>query len=154
MRLSDESWIKVPLKLLRQHGLSKGAATVCCCIIDLCGREGLGRWMSVSCAEIAGATGYSTKTVKRSVLELERLELIEIRRTSGSASEYRLTGCVELCPSVFKQQEPAPAPRARAKRSSRRGSSSATATEAEYLTLVNRFPEDPLPGQLEFPKEG
>ena len=163
MRLSEESWVKLPLKLLKQQGMSKASAAVCCCIIDQCARAGLERWVQISTTEIAAATGYAGKTAKRAVLELERLGLIEIRRSSGSASEYRLTGCVELCPSVFKQPEQQPTPRATTRATTRTRKREKAAPQDDdmmeaYLSLVNRSLKDdddpPLPGQLEFPQGG
>ena len=149
MKLSDESWVKLPLKLLKQQGISKSAAAICCCIIDQCSQSGLEEWAQISTAELAAATDTAGKTAKRAVLELEALGLIEIKRSAGSASSYRLTGCVELCPAAFKHPEqPAkPAPRARKRRE---GYCESMTAPSEYAVLVNRFPDDPLPGQMEF----
>ena len=154
-RLSDESWVKLPLKLLKQQGISKSAAAICCCIIDQCSQSGLDAWTQISTAELAAATDTAGKTAKRAVLELEALGLIEIRRSAGSASSYRLTGCVELCPAAFKHATEQPAkPTTRARKSRAKCCESMTAL-SEYAQLANRFPdEDPLPGQLEFPQKG
>ena len=160
MRVSEESWIKLPLKLLKQQGMSKASAAICCCIIDQCARAGLECWVQISTAELAAVTGYAGKTAKRAVLELERLGLIEIRRSSGSASEYRLTGCVELCPAAFKQSEPTPRATTRPTPRARKREKAAPQDDMieAYLSLVNRsLPKDdepPLPGQLEFPQGG
>lgn len=138
MKLSEESWVKLPLKLLRQQGMSKASAAVCCLIIDQCVQadKTLRAWVPISTAEIARAAGYAQKTAKRAVLELEELGLIEIRRERGCASSYRLTGCVELCPAAFKEQQQRPA---------RPGKPAKALTEQEraelddYLSVVNRF---------------
>jgi hypothetical protein len=138
MKLSEESWVKLPLKLLRQQGMNKASAAVCCLIIDQCVQadKTLCAWVPISTAEIARAAGYAQKTAKRAVLELEELGLIEIRRERGCASSYRLTGCVELCPAAFKEQQQRPA---------RPGKPAKALTEQEraelddYLSVVNRF---------------
>lgn len=138
MSLSSNSWVKLPLSLLRQQGMSKASATVCCLIIDQCARadKTLRAWVPISTAELARAAGYAQKTAKRAVLELEELGLIEIKRERGCASSYRLTGCVELCPAAFKEQQQRPA---------RPGKPAKAITEQEraelddYLSVVNRF---------------
>lgn len=146
------AWVKMPVELLKRSGISQRAAVLLSIIIDKC-KKSATLSAPIGAAELVERSGMSRRTVCRALDELRALELIETDRT-GRASTYRLTpGCVELCPKAVKDDHPAerPAPRARAARSSRRGSSSATATEAEYLSLVNRFKEDePLPGQLEF----
>lgn len=145
------AWVKVPVELLKRSGISQKAAVLLSIIIDKC-KQSATLSAPISAAELVERSGMSRRTVCRALDELRALELIETDRT-GRASTYRLTpGCVELCPKAVKDDHPAaqPASRSRAPRSSRRGSSTATATEAEYMTLVNRFPDDPLPGQLEF----
>lgn len=137
MSLSSNSWVKLPLSLLRQQGMSKASATVCCLIIDQCARadKTLQAWVPISTAQLAQAAGYAHKTAKRAVLELEELGLIEIKRERGCASSYRLTGCVELCPAAFKEQQ----------RPVRPGKPAKALTEQEraelddYLSVVNRF---------------
>ena len=107
MKLSEESWVKLPLKLLRQQGMSKASAAICCIIIDRCAKEDktLQAWVPISASELAAAAGYTQKTAQRAVIELEALGLIEIKRERGRASSYRLTGCVELCPAAFKEPQ-------------------------------------------------
>ncbi len=134
MKPSLESWVKLPLKLLRQQGMSKASAAVCCIIIDQCAKadRSLQEWVSISTSEIAESTGYCQKTAKRAVLELEALGLIEIKRESGCASRYRLTGCVELCPAAFtaaKQQQP----------KQQRITEREREEMEQYLSLVNTF---------------
>ena len=155
-RLSEEAWVKVPLKLLRAEGLTKSDAAICCVIIDRCSKR-LEGWTEISTADMAADTGTATKTAKRAVTTLERLGLIEVQRTQGKQSAYRLTGCVELCPSAFRRTAPAAAPPAR--RSGSRAEAAPTEAEraraSKYEALVNRFKDDePLPGQLEFPRKG
>ena len=138
MKPSLESWVKLPLKLLRQQGMSKASAAVCCIIIDQCAKadRSLQEWVSISTSEIAESAGYTKRTAIRAVLELEALHLIEVKRESGCASRYRLTGCVELCPAAF--QPP--------KLSKSSKPSHITEREREemeeYLSLVNAFGGD------------
>lgn len=149
------AWVKVPVELLKRSGISQRAAVLLSVIIDKC-KKSASLSAPISAAELVERSGMSRRTVCRALDELRVLELIETDRT-GRASTYRLTpGCVELCPKAVKDDHPAaqPAPRPRPQRSGRRGSSAGTATTTatmeEYMALVNRFPEDPLPGQLEF----
>lgn len=152
MKLSEEAWIKVPLKLLRAQGVTKSEAAICCVIIDRCSKR-IDGWTEISTADMAADTGTATKTAKRAILTLEALGLIEVQRTPGKPSAYRLTGCVELCPAAFTRRT-APAAPAPLRRSGSRRSAEPTADEleraAKYTALVNRFKDDePLPGQLE-----
>lgn len=135
MKLSEESWVKLPLKLLRQQGMSKASATVCCIIIDRCVKEDktLQVWVPISTAELARATGYAQKTAKRAVLELEALGLIEIKRERGRASSYRLTGCVELCPAAFKE------PQQRTRKPAKGLTEQERMELDDYLSVVNTF---------------
>lgn len=136
--LSEESWVKLPLKLLRQQGMSKASAAVCCIIIDQCVQadKSLQAWVPISATELARATGYTQRTAQRAVIELESLGLVEVKRECGCASSYRLTGCVELCPAAFKEPQQRPA---------RPGKPAKALTEQEraelddYLSVVNRF---------------
>jgi hypothetical protein len=80
------------------------------------------------------------------VLELEALGLIEIRRSTGSASSYKLTGCVELCPAVFKSPERAvqkPTPRASKKqRSSDSGTDYGAFIQAQQERMLSMSDEE------------
>ena len=149
------AWVKVPIELLKRSGISQKAAVLLSVIIDKC-KKSATLSAPIGAVELVERSGMSRRTVCRALDELRALELIETDRT-GRASTYRLTpGCVELCPKAVKDSHPAeqPAPRPRTQRSARRGSSAATATEAEYMSLVNRFGDDPLPGQMEFGGDG
>lgn len=138
MKPSLESWVKLPLKLLRQQGMSKASAAVCCIIIDQCAKadRSLRTWVPISATEIATATGYTQRTAQRAVLELEALHLIEIKRESGCASRYRLTGCVELCPAAFQQPKQQPV------KQQQRITEREREEMDDYLSLVNRFKKE------------
>ena len=117
----------MPLELLQRQGLSKSAAVILGIIIDRCTDQADG-CAAINQQEIARAAGYDPRTVRRALIELEALKLIEHERT-GRASRYKLTGCVELLPPkqrTHKQQERA------AKEQAAR----------EYEALANRFKED------------
>lgn len=134
---SSESWVKLPLKLLRQQGMSKSSAAVCCIIIDQCAKSdrSLKTWVPISTSEMAESAGCTKRTAIRAVLELEALHLIEVKRESGCASRYRLTGCVELCPAAFQQPKQQPVKQQRITEREREEMD-------DYLSLVNRFKED------------
>jgi len=136
MKLSDESWVKLPLKLLKQQGMSKASAAICCIIIDRCVKEDktLQAWVPISATELARAAGYAQKTAQRAVLELEALGLIEVKRERGCASSYRLTGCIELCPAAFKE------PQQRTGKPAKKAITDRERAELdEYLSVVNMF---------------
>ena len=138
MKLSEESWVKLPLKLLRQQGMSKASAAMCCIIIDRCAKEDktLQAWVPISATELAAAAGYTQRTAQRAVLELEGLGLIEIKRERGCASCYRLTGCVELCPAAFKEPQQRPT---RASKPAKGLTEQERMELDEYLSVVNTF---------------
>lgn len=144
---TTEAWIKLPLELLRQHGISKSGAVLLAAIIDECKHsEDLAAPISVD--KLIAKAGYSRATVFRTLDELRELGLIETERT-GRACVYKLTaGCVELCPRAVKDDRPA-------RHTARAGSKPAPrAAAAKYEAVVNRFPDDdPLPGQMEFTDE-
>ena len=125
-----KAWIRMPLELLQRQGLSKSAAIVLGVIIDRCTDTPTGQ-AALSRQELARVSGYSLSTVKRALIELEELELIEHSRT-GRASAFRLTGCVELLPP--KQRG--------TRRALERAERELQARELdEYLTVVNNFKE-------------
>ena len=145
------AWVKLPVELLKRSGISQKAALLLSVIIDKC-KKSATLSAPISAAELVERSGMSRRTVCRALDELRALELIETDRT-GRASTYRLTpGCVELCPKAVKDDHPAeqpakPAPRARKRRE---GYCESMTAPSEYAVLANRFPDDPLPGQLEF----
>lgn len=127
-----KAWIRMPLELLQRQGLSKSAAIVLGVVIDRC-TDQLDGSAIISHADIAKTSGYDPRTVRRALIELERLELIEHDRT-GRASRFRLTGCVELLPpkqrGTRKAQE-------RAEREAQKIAEQAEMDE--YMKLANRF---------------
>ena len=125
----------MPLELLQRQGLSKSAAVILGVIIDRCTDQPDG-CATINQKEMAITSGYDPRTVRRALIELEALELIEHERT-GRASRYTLTGCVELLPpkqrGTRKQQE----------RAEKEAEEQAERRRlAEYAALANRFKED------------
>ena len=126
-----KAWIRMPLELLQRQGLSKSAAIVLGIIIDRC-TDAPTASATISRQDIVKTSGYSLSTVKRSIIELEALELIRHNRT-GRASTFTLTGCVELLP---------PKQRTTRRAIERSECEQADREMEEYLSLVNRFKED------------
>lgn len=157
--LSENAWVRLPLKLLRENGLTKSAAAVCCVLLDRAtSAADVSAWITVSMSDIAADVGCDVRTVRRAVADLLGIGLIERRsgKASGASNAYRITpGCVELCGRAAEakravKSDAAAAPRP-ARRSVRRSCSAEDEEAAAYLSLVNRFADDPLPGQMEFP---
>ena len=125
----------MPLELLQRQGLSKSAAVILGVIIDRC-TDQLDGCAQINQKDMATTSGYDPRTVRRALIELEALELIEHERT-GRASRYKLTGCVELLPpkqrGTRKQQE-------RAEREAQERETREMLEE--YTALANRFKED------------
>lgn len=159
MKLSEAAWIRVPLKLLREHGLTKSAAAVCCVLLDRAtSAADVSAWVTVSMSDIAADVGCDVRTVRRAVADLLEIGLIERRsgKSSGVSNAYRITpGCVELCGRAAEVKHTAGADAAAAPRSARQKQRRSCPADdmdaAAYLSLVNRFDDDPLPGQMEFP---
>ena len=129
-----KAWIRMPLELLQRQGLSKSAAIVLGVIIDRCTDTPSGS-ASMSLQDLARTSGYSLSTVKRSLIELEALELIQHDRT-GRSSAYTLTGCVELLPPKQRGTRKAQA------RSEREAAQLAAQRQLdEYAALSNHFKE-------------
>lgn len=132
--LSESAWVRLPLKLLRENGLTKSAALVCCVLLDLATTaENLSAWITVSIPNLSDATGYKRSSVIRALNELEHLGLIERERNrfKGTSNRYRLKlECIELCgcAAALKQR--------------RHKRSTDELDESAYLALVNNFKED------------
>lgn len=145
------SWIRLPLQLLREQGLSKASATVCAVLIDRCtspAAQSAGGWIQIRITSLARLAGCDPRTVRRALVQLSDLGLISIDsgKSSGEASRYKLTGCVELCGTAC-QPKHAPASASGAVRSSRRQQQQQPTPEKlekmqKYMTLVNRFKEE------------
>lgn len=102
---TDGAWIRQPLALLRKEGgLSKAAAVLLAILIDRATDYDPPRPVSAELSALALASGYSIRTVRDALRELERRELIRTTRT-GRASCYELTGAVELLPPKRQQQQ-------------------------------------------------
>lgn len=133
MSRQSQAWIRLPLAVLKQIGLTKTDAIILALIIDRCIDQS-DRTASISSAWLADAAGCSVRQVTASSTRLEQLELIERTRT-GRATRYALTDGVELLPPKRRQRNP---------KSDHDGLD-------EYLALVNRFSRTAPPTE---PTEG
>lgn len=154
--LSESAWVRLPLKLLRENGLTKSAAAVCCVLLDRAtSAADVSAWITVSMSDIAADVGCDVRTVRRAVADLIEIGLLERRsgKASGASNAYRITpGCVELCGRAAETKRTARSDAA-APRPARRSVRSCPTEDEEaaaYMSLVNRFDDDPLPGQMEF----
>lgn len=138
MKLSAGAWVRLPLALLRERGLTKAAAAVCCVLLDRATSAAeLSAWVEVSASDLVADTGYNRRTIFRALDDLETLGLIERERNrlKGSPSRYRLKAeCIDLCgraadPKKQRHQKPY-----------RR--STTELDESAYLALVNNFKEE------------
>ena len=137
--MSRGAWVRLPLDVLKEQGVSKAGAVVLSIIIDKCTQFST-RSAPMGAGEIMQKSGYSRSTVFSCLKELERLDLIRHDRT-GRVSRFELTRCVELYPEACQLK-----PRAKADAKAK--------SAGKYEALANRFAADqsePLPGQLEFP---
>lgn len=141
MKLSDEAWVRLPLKLLKTHGITKSAAAVCAVIVDRAtSAPELYAWITVSVPDLVSDTGCSRSAVLRSLEDLERLGLIvvEHNRTAGKSNRYKLSGCVELCGRAAEPKQ-----RGTRKAQLRAADELRKAREREemeaYMSLSNRF---------------
>lgn len=137
--MSGGAWVRLPLDVLKEQGVSKAGAVVLSIIIDKCTQFST-RSAPMGAGEIMQKSGYSRSTVFSCLKELERLDLIRHDRT-GRVSRFELTRCVELYPEACQLK-----PRAKADAKAK--------SVSKYEALANRFAADqsePLPGQLEFP---
>lgn len=145
--MSDEKkdvWVRLPLDVLNEQGMSKAAAVVLAVIVDRC-TSNVDRCAAITTKYIVSSSGYSRATVYDALKELFRLDLIAHERT-GRASRYRLTRCVELYPNACEVKESAQKKAARKQRREDRKDLE------EYAKLANRFKneEEPIEGQMEF----
>lgn len=137
--ITQNAWIRQPLALLcAEGGISKPAAIILALIIDRATDTEPPRPVQVDVDQLAWASGYSSRTVRRALDELTRRELLAITHT-GRASLYTLTGAVELLPP--KRQ---PAPRSTTRSGKPSGLVAAASDRearelAEYAALSNRF---------------
>lgn len=137
MKLSAGAWVRLPLALLRERGLTKAAAAVCCVLLDRATSAELSAWFPVSAADLVADTGYTRRTVQRSIDDLVALGLIEreSNKGNGCTNRYRLKAeCIELCGRAAdpKKQRPQKAHRR----------STNELDESAYLAFVNNFKED------------
>lgn len=144
-KASTKAWVRMPLALLREQGLTKSGALVCTAIIDRATDQADALdWVEVSMQELMQDTSCAFCTVYRALLDIERLGLIEIRHAgkSGDRNAFRLTGCVELCPAACVSKSYATKPKpARASTRTRSRSKLSEDELNDYLTLSNRFKE-------------
>lgn len=134
-KLSGNAWVRLPLALLRERGLTKAAAAVCCVLLDRATSAAeLSAWVEVSVSDLVADTGYNRRTIFRALDDLEALDLIERERNrlKGSPSRYRLRSeCIELC---GRAAEP--------KKQHKKRRSVDELDESAYLAFVNNFKED------------
>ena len=142
MKLSEEAWVRLPLKLLKQHGITKSAAAVCAVIVDRATSAAeLYDWVTVSAADLVADTGYTRRTVQRSIDDLVRIGLIDrdINKINGCANRYRLrSDCIDLCGNAAKPKQ-----RGTRKAQLRAAKELQEVREREemeaYMSLSNRF---------------
>lgn len=149
-RPSTGAWIRLPLDLLKEEGLTKTDCVVLALIIDRCYEHPEQR-CCISRSSLAQAADCSERQLRYSVDRLIKLGLI-VRRITGRAAEYQLTGAVELLPPKRTPRAAAPVRSTRPR--SGRPTPDEIAQADEYLSLVNRFrseADDQLPGQQTFP---
>ena len=141
-KLSESAWVRLPLKLLKEKGLTKAAAAVCCVLLDRATSAAeLSAWVEVSVSDLVADTGYSRRKIFYALDDLEALDLIERERNrlKGSPSRYRLRAeCIELC---GRAADPKPKKTKPYKQSKSKKSDDEVEMEA-YLSLVNNFKED------------
>ena len=142
MKLSEEAWVRLPLKLLKLHGITKSAATVCTVIVDRAtSAVELYDWVTVSAADLVADTGYTRRTVQRSIDDLVRIGIIEreTNKISGCTNRYRLRSeCIDLCGRAAEPKQ-----RGTRKAQLRAADELRKAREREemeaYMSLSNRF---------------
>lgn len=141
MKLSAGAWVRLPLKILRERGLTKAAATVCCVLLDRATSAAeLSAWVTVSALDLAADTGYTRRTVQRAIDDLAAFGLIEreINKTNGRTNRYRLRAeCIELCGRAAEPKKAKPYKQIKSKKSDEEAE-----LEAAYLSLVNNFKEE------------
>jgi DNA-binding transcriptional ArsR family regulator len=144
------AWIRLPLDaLIASRGVTQSAVVVLAQICDRAAKACTTTGIEVTADELAAEGGKSRRTVCRALAELQRLELIAARRT-GRGSVYELRpGCVELYPDGTFDGT-ARAGTSRQNKQNKQMLVSEQAQMQEYLSLVNRFDDEPLPGQQEF----
>lgn len=140
-KLSESAWVRLPLKLLREKGLTKAAAAVCCVLLDRATSAAeLSAWVEVSVSDLVADTGYSRRKIFYALDDLEALGLIERERNrlKGSPSRYRLRSeCIELCGRAADPKKTKPYKQSKSKKSDDEAE-----LEAAYLSLVNNFKEE------------
>lgn len=136
MKLTSQSWIKLPLVLKQLPGITRAAADVGAMIIHQCAEA---EPCEISTKEIAKALCCDRKTVTRSVAALAAVDLIEVEHSNGRRSRYCLTQhCRELCASALKQAENHPYA-AKVKPTAAAMTAEERAEMEQYLSLVNCF---------------
>lgn len=141
MKLSAGAWVRLPLALLRERGLTKAAAAVCCVLLDRATSAAeLSAWVVVSVSDLVADTGYSRRKIFYALDDLETLGLIERERNGikGTPSRYRLRSeCIELCGRAAEPKKAYSYKQSKSKKSADEAE-----LEAAYLSLVNNFKEE------------
>lgn len=142
------AWVRLLLSTLTQEGCTRSAALVLAVIADVATNQGAERRAELSREAIARKAGCTTRTVCRSVQQLQALGLIEVEQHEGAASCYRLTEQVQLGEKKKQQQQNKQmlvSQQRQQRRSKRRSMTAAEVAEMQdYLDLANRFKEDEL----------
>lgn len=142
------AWVRLLLSTLTQEGCTRSAALVLAVIADVATNQGAERRAELSRAAIARKAGCTTRTVCRSVQQLQALGLIEVEQHEGAASCYRLTEQVQLGEKKKQQQQNEQmlvSQQRQQRRSKRRSMTAAEVAEMQdYLSVANRFKEDEL----------
>lgn len=129
MKLSNKSWIKLPLIFKQLPGITRAAADVGAYIFHQCQNEP----QRISVKEVAELLRLNEKSVRRAVSALAAADLIDVQPAHGKPSVYQITDkCRELCASALARSDPEQAKPKQRKRDQM--------TEEEmqaYLSLVN-----------------
>ena len=82
----DNEWYRVPARMLQDTTLNLPDVAAFAIIADRANKEG---YCTITAAEIAKMTGYSTKTIRRATEKLQEKHYIAITRNAGQASTYQ-----------------------------------------------------------------
>jgi len=82
----DNEWYRVPARMLQDTTLNLPDVAAFAIIADRADKEG---YCTITAAEIAKMTGYSTKTIRRATEKLQEKHYIAITHNVGQASTYQ-----------------------------------------------------------------
>jgi DNA-binding HxlR family transcriptional regulator len=137
------AWVRLLLSTLTQEGCTRSAALVLAVIADAATNPGAERRTELSRATIARKAGCTTRTVCRSLQQLQALGLIVVEQHDGCPSCYRLTEQVQLPEKKKQQLRNEQLLVSQPRRSKHRSMTAEEVAEMNaYLDLANRFKED------------